>query len=117
MVAAPDRLGAEARRVLEDPDTDLFLSAASSWELSIKVGIGKLALPEPPARFILDRLVRDGVTPLPVQHHHAVAVADLPLHHRDPFDRLLIAQARTERVTFLTADRLLQAYEVDLLLA
>ena len=102
---------------MSDQANDLFLSAASTWEISIKYQIGKLPLPEPPESFVLSRLVRDGIESLPIYHHHTVRVASLPTHHRDPFDRLLIATAQTESLTILTSDRQLQAYDVDLLLA
>lgn len=111
---SPQRISADTRALITEPSTGLLLSAASSWEIAIKYRLGKLSLPEPPARFIPPRLVRDGVEPLSVQHHHAQAVADLPEHHRDPFDRLLVAQARIERLTLVTADPKLAAYDVEL---
>lgn len=113
-LTAPERLDRDTRRLLEDPANQLLLSAASCWEIAIKYRLGKLALPESPARFIPPRLVRDGITELPIQHHHALAVADLPEHHNDPFDRLLVAQALIERLTLVSADRTLAPYRVDL---
>ena len=114
-LSTPDRLGEEVRRSVEDPANDVFLSAASSWEIAIKYALGKLPLPEPPARFVPARLGRDGILPLPIQHAHSLHAASLPQHHRDPFDRLLIAQVQLERMQFVTADSQLQAYEVDML--
>ena len=70
----------------------------------------------PTARWIASRLSSSGATPVPIEHAHALAVADLPPHHRDPFDRLLVAQARLLRVPILTADRQLARYDVDVLL-
>ncbi len=113
MHADPGRLGS-ARALLEDGDNELFLSAASAWEIAIKSSIGKLALPEPPGRYVADRLVVGAVTPMPVRHDHALAVADLPRHHNDPFDRLLIAQARIEGLPLITADEALRPYDVEL---
>jgi PIN domain nuclease of toxin-antitoxin system len=113
-LTAPERLPADTRALLEDPANQLLLSAASSWEIAIKYRLGKLPLPEPPSLFVLPRLVRDGITELPIQHHHALAVANLPQHHNDPFDRLLIAQAQIERLTLVSADRKLAPYQVDL---
>ncbi len=113
MLVSPDRIRAGARTTLEDIDNALYLSAASSWEIAIKYRLGKLPLPEPPKHFIPARLLRDGIISLAVQHHHAISVADLPDHHRDPFDRLLIAQAIVENMTLFTADRRIRAYEVD----
>ena len=116
MLVSPDRIGEEPRRALSDRGNELLLSAASSWEIAIKYRLGKLPLPEPPDQFIPPRLTRDGIVPLPVEHHHAVAVAALPDHHRDPFDRLLIAQARLEHLVLFTADRVFQQYPVESML-
>lgn len=113
----PARLGDSLRLRMTDRGTPLHLSAASSWEISIKYRLGKLPLPCPPAEFILPRLARDGILSLAVDHRHSVEVAGLPDHHRDPFDRLLIAQARIEGLTLATADPALQHYDVDLVLA
>ncbi len=117
MRAAPQRLSARSRRLLTDPATELRLSAASVWELAIKVGLGKIRLPEPLAEFVTARLAEDGVEPLPVHHTHAMRVAELPAHHRDPFDRLLVAQAQIESLSLLTADRQLEAYDVAVIRA
>lgn len=84
----------------------------SSWEIAIKHHLGRLSLPEPPAQFMPPGLVRDGIESLSVQHHHAQAVAELPDHHRDPFDRLLVAQDLIERLTLVSADPKLPAYDV-----
>ena len=113
-VSEPGRIGAEVRALLEDEAHTLLLSAASVWEMAIKYRLGKLPLPEPPSLFVPSRLVRDGVLPLPVEHHHAARVASLPDHHRDPFDRLLVAQAQVERLSLVTADRQLAAYDVPI---
>ncbi|MFA6110584.1 MAG: type II toxin-antitoxin system VapC family toxin [Candidatus Latescibacterota bacterium] len=113
----PARIKAEVGDLLRDPENRLVLSAASSWEIAIKYRLGKLHLPEPPETFVLPRLRRDGIEALPIEHHHACAVATLPPHHGDPFDRLLIAVARTENLTLVTADLQLQAYDVPLILA
>lgn len=87
-LAAPERIPENLRATLGSRENGILLSAASSWEIAIKYRIGKLMLPEPPGRFIPARLVRDGVEPLSVEHHHAQAVAELPDHHKDPFDGL-----------------------------
>jgi PIN domain nuclease of toxin-antitoxin system len=113
-LVSPQRIRTDTRELLAEPENDLLLSAASSWEIAIKYRLGKLPLPESPAQFIPPRLVRDGIEPLSVQHHHAQAVAELPEHHKDPFDRLLVAQARIERLTLVTADPRLAAYDVEL---
>jgi len=115
MLTEPARLG-DARSVIEDPDSSLFLSAASSWEIAIKYSLGRLPLPEPPHRYVPERIRSSAVTSMPIEHAHTLAVAALPHHHRDPFDRILIAQAMAEGMPILTADRALAAYEVDVIL-
>jgi PIN domain nuclease of toxin-antitoxin system len=117
MIARPERLSAEARARLEDPANELFLSAASAWEISIKHRLGKLELPEPPERLVPSRLARDGVTPLPVTVDHALRVAVLPDLHRDPFDRLLVAQAQIEGLVLVTADPAIAGYGAEILRA
>lgn len=100
--------------LFEERRSPLLLSAASSWEITIKVALGKLELPAPPDRFVPAQLAEDGIDPLPIEHSHALRVARLPPHHSDPFDRLLIAQAQLERCALLTADAQLLDYDVDL---
>jgi PIN domain nuclease of toxin-antitoxin system len=109
----PQRLNRTARNLVNDPDNQLFLSVASAWEMAIKYALGKLPLPAPPVEFIPSRLARDGVLGLPVNLSHALRVAALPHHHRDPFDRLLVAQAQVERLTLLTADPHFRMYDVE----
>ncbi|MCC7076887.1 MAG: type II toxin-antitoxin system VapC family toxin [Acidimicrobiia bacterium] len=110
--AEPERLTPRILTALGDPTNDLVLSAASAWEITIKFMLGRLSLPEPPSAYIPTRMQRHGVIGLPVEHSHALAVAELPPHHRDPFDRLLIAQARLEHLTFVTVDPAVDSYEV-----
>lgn len=117
MLAAPERLGSGARTFVEDANNALLLSAASSWEISIKHALGKLRLPEPPERFVPDRIRRTGVVPIVVEHAHALRVSALPGHHRDPFDRLLVAQAQLEDVPVLTADAAFFPYDVEVIAA
>jgi PIN domain nuclease of toxin-antitoxin system len=115
MVSDPSRLGREARSLVEDPGEALLLSAASSWEIAIKHGLGKLDLPGDPQVLVPEWMTRSGVRPLPVHHHHALGVAHLPPHHRDPFDRLLVVQATIEGVPILSSDRVFEAYDVELI--
>lgn len=100
------RLGEEERAAIRDGDNEVFLSAASVWEMAIKQGLGRLQVPEPPSR----ATARMGVAPLPVAFEHAEATASLPSLHRDPFDRLLVAQARVEGLTLVTRDPLIRSY-------
>jgi len=111
----PERIDLGARRLISGGEEELYLSAASSWEISIKSALGKLPLPEPPALYIPSRMVAQGIRSLPITHSHAVGVSELPMHHKDPFDRLLIAQARAEEMVILTADRSFTRYEVGIL--
>jgi PIN domain nuclease of toxin-antitoxin system len=112
-----DSLSAGARDVIAAARDPLYLSAASSWEIAIKTGLGKLKLPEPPSRYVPTRLAESGMSALPIEHVHALRVAELPSHHGDPFDRLLVAQAQIERMTLLTADPAILAYDVETLWA
>lgn len=111
----PERLGEELA-IVEDTSTDLLLSAASAWEIAVKSGIGRLALPEPAPSYVPTRMRTSGVTELPVTHEHALAVSSLPRPegHNDPFDRLLIATARVESIPILTYDSGYELYDVEL---
>ena len=111
LLSEPERLG-EHLDSLGDPSNDLLVSAASSWEIAIKVGLGRLTLPDEPRRYIPDRMRAIGAEPLAVEHAHVLAVAGLPMLHRDPFDRVLIAQARELRLTIVTADAEIARYDV-----
>jgi PIN domain nuclease of toxin-antitoxin system len=108
------KLSAKARAALRQPSAELYLSSASVWEMAIKAALGRLELPKPLDQFMQDRM-EDGFRPLPVDWRHAAAVQALPLHHRDPFDRMLAAQAQVEGMTLVSADKAFQAYEVRLL--
>jgi PIN domain nuclease of toxin-antitoxin system len=112
--SSPERLAADLLDRLADENNDMFLSAASSWEIAIKHSLGKLALPEAPHLYVPDRMRRSGTTSLPIEHAHALTVAELPLLHRDPFDRLLIAQAKCQNLVLVTADPEVAKYDVDL---
>ena len=100
---------------MQNGENVLYLSAASSWEIAVKFALGKLPLPEPPEAFVPKRLARDRITPLAVEHVHALRVSALPLHHRDPFDRLLVAQAQVEEMPILTVDPAFSMYDVEVL--
>lgn len=110
----PQRLSAQARALIADRGNEIFLSAASAWEISIKHALGKLTLPVDPAEYVPQRIEASGVSPLPIDVRHALLAGELPAHHRDPFDRLLVAQARLEGLTLMTADALLRPYQADL---
>lgn len=101
------RLGTAPRNAIAQADA-VFVSVVSAWEVAIKVALGRLRLPE---RFE-DAVIDSGFEPLPINFGHAEAVALLPRHHRDPFDRMLIAQATTERLTLVSHDHAFAAYGV-----
>jgi PIN domain nuclease of toxin-antitoxin system len=105
MLYAPAKLSAPARRQIEK--SDVFVSAASIWEISIKTSLGKLAAN---SAEVLAAVEPTGFSLLPISGEHAARVADLPLHHRDPFDRLLVAQAQSEPMGLLSNDGVLRAY-------
>lgn len=113
--ANPERLDPGVLAEFASTETRLFLSVASAWEISIKHGLGKLPLPEPPISYVPSRCAANGVEVLPIKLAHVLAVGNLPNHHRDPFDRLLVAQARLEGLTLVTVDAALTAYDLPLL--
>ncbi len=99
------RLSSAARRAIRDADA-VYVSAASAWEIAIKIGLGRLR----PTRTVEQAAAESGFLELPVTFRHAELVAQLPAHHRDPFDRLLVAQAEAERLTLVTRDPVFQRY-------
>jgi PIN domain nuclease of toxin-antitoxin system len=111
---APD-LTAAARLAISDPDNECYLSLASCWEIAIKSSLGKLKLARPFERFVSEQLRANNFTLLNIELRHTARVEKLPFHHRDPFDRLLIAQAITEKLIIVAADRAFSDYGVKLL--
>jgi PIN domain nuclease of toxin-antitoxin system len=105
-------LSAQAGDLIRSPDNDLYLSAASGWEMAIKSQLGKLHLPGRPDQFIPDQLAKNAIQSLPIQMSHVLHVARLPALHRDPFDRLIIAQALLEKMPILTRDPDIRKYKV-----
>jgi PIN domain nuclease of toxin-antitoxin system len=105
----PARLPKNARTLLEKIDNELYFSAASIWEIAIKRGLGREDFDVDP-RVLHRALVDNGYVELPIRGEHANAVVDLPVAHKDPFDRMLVAQATVEGITLLTSDRKLAAY-------
>jgi PIN domain nuclease of toxin-antitoxin system len=113
----PERLNSVATEQIVAEDNQLFFSVASTWEIAIKVGIGKLPLPEPVDVYVASRMRRLGAKSLDIVFSHVCQVATLPLLHRDPFDRILLAQAQIENMTLVTADEILNQYRIDILWA
>lgn len=114
---SPERIAKGTLDQLASPENELLLSAASSWEIAIKFALGKLPLPLPPVEYVEQRMVQSGTSGLPVQHVHALRVAELPRIHSDPFDRLLVAQAQFESATLVTLDEQIERYDVECLRA
>ena len=107
------RLSSAGRRILEDGANQLLFSAASAYELTIKARQGRLTLPEPPDSYVPSRLVANGFDALPIELPHALRAGSLPHIHRDPFDRMLIAQAQIEGIPIITADPAIGRYDVE----
>ncbi|MCP1240845.1 type II toxin-antitoxin system VapC family toxin [Acetobacter lovaniensis] len=105
----PDKLSARARTLMEDPGNDLVFSAASLWEITIKAGLGRTDFQVDP-HLLRRGLIENGYEELPITSQHALAVRHLPDVHRDPFDRILVAQATVEGLLLLTHDPLVKAY-------
>ena len=112
---AVHRLNRHAKNLLSSPTSELFLSAASSWEIAIKFQSGSLRLPKAPSQFVPDGSASLGIRPLDITHQHTLQAGALPVYHRDPFDRMLIAQAQAESMVLLTADRQLRKYSVQMI--
>ena len=115
--AQPEKLSETVVEHIADEANELWFSVASVWEMGIKTALGKLPLPEPISQYVSTRMTQLGATSLNITATHALRVAALPLHHRDPFDRMLIAQAQTEAMTLVSADSAFSQYEVSLLWA
>ena len=115
MHLAPERFSEKSRRMLRRRETDLLLSVASIWEISIKHGLGKLRLPEQLERWVPSRILAGQTSVLAIEVPHALRVASLPPVHRDPFDRMIVAQALVEGVPVLTADIAIGDYGVDVI--
>jgi PIN domain nuclease of toxin-antitoxin system len=105
-------LGRRARTAVANPDNEVFFSIASCWELAIKLSLGKLRLTQRLDRFILEQMTLNGFSLFAVELRHVVRVAALPFHHRDPFDRLLAAQAVEDDLAIVSADRVFRKYGV-----
>lgn len=112
--AGDRRLSRRARTAMERNDAELCLSAASVWEIAIKASLGRLTLSSPVDSYIADKMAA-GYELLAITWTHAAAVEQLPFHHRDPFDRLLIAQARANRYPVVSRDRVFGEYGIDVI--
>lgn len=114
-MAEPQKLSPEARLHLIDHRNDIVLSAVSGWEIALKNRLGKLTLDRRPAALVDEAVARLDLTILPVSMAHGIVAGELPLHHKDPFDRLLIAQAEIDGLTLISPDSAFMAYKVKML--
>jgi PIN domain nuclease of toxin-antitoxin system len=114
LVEGDKNLSSVARSAIEDEDNSLYLSIASLWEITIKLSLGKLDLQLSVDEMVESFLIPGGIEILQIETSHLSILRDLPLHHRDPFDRLIIAQAQAENMTLISADGVFYQYGVDL---
>jgi PIN domain nuclease of toxin-antitoxin system len=112
---SPELLSVSTTSHLQDTSNVFYLSVASIWEMQIKINLGKLRLSGSLPNVVKKRQQESGLQILPIELRHIYALSTLPAHHRDPFDRLLIAQSQTEKMPLLTADVAFAAYDVDVL--
>lgn len=107
------QLSDRAHQIIQDGANEIYFSAASGWEIAIKAQLGKLKLPANIEQFVTEQVALNHFTPLPAHLSHALAVYRLPLLHRDPFDRILVAQSQLEKLPILTLDPLIAQYAVE----
>jgi len=113
LVTDDPKLSPLAKEIFLDIENELLLSAVTGFEITVKYSLGKLHLTEPPREFIVNRIHSNSLTEFPIHMKHTLAVQDLPLHHKDPFDRLLVAQATVHQMPLLSADQQLSAYDIE----
>lgn len=107
------RLSVEQRELFLDEDNELHLSVASLWEMLIKAGLGRLPLPEPATEYLVRQMEKNRIVLLPIRIAHLAELQRLPLLHRDPFDRMLVAQARSEKLRMLSVDERMLEYGIE----
>ena len=114
MLDGDKRMSQYARELIEDQDNNLYMSVASVWEMTIKSGMGRLNVPTPPTTLIKDHIYANDIQLLPITPAHFDVLHTLPYHHKDPFDRLIIAQAIHEKMNLVTKDALFAPYTVQI---
>jgi PIN domain nuclease of toxin-antitoxin system len=113
-ISADRKLSRRAGEIFAGP-SDLWLSVASIWEILTKVQIGKMPLPEPVGPYLVKKLAENRIKTLPMNLDHVLRIEALPMHHRDPFDRMLIAQSLEEKLPLVSSDTVFQRYDVELI--
>ncbi len=109
------RLISHVRNIIADRDNELFLSAASCWEIAIKAHLGRISFPRKPDTFIADQMSSNAIQSLPVQASHALHTFNLPHLHKDPFDRMIASQAQLEGLPVITSDPLIARYKIKII--
>jgi PIN domain nuclease of toxin-antitoxin system len=112
IIEGGEQLSSDARALFTNPENEVFLSAVSAWEIAQKNAMGKLPTPEPVDRFVRQHRVRHGISPLALDEESVFQLPRLPLHHRDPFDRMLVCQAIAHGLALLTPDPQIAQYPV-----
>ena len=115
MAADPDKLSRRVRQIVAQKNSLLHMSAASGWEIAVLRHLGRLHLPDEPERFVPEAMQELHVAPIPIGFSTAIAAAGLPLIHRDPFDRIIIAEAQKQKMTVLTKDAKFSAYAIPVM--
>jgi PIN domain nuclease of toxin-antitoxin system len=109
------RLPRRVRAVIEDGKNDIYVSAVSGWEIIIKFQLGRLTLPENPEDYLMEQIQRNAFRTLPLRMRHSLRLLRLPHYHKDPFDRMMVAQAHFENIPILTSDRQIARYPVEVI--
>lgn len=112
-ISADSSLSASAKALIESAENAVYLSIASLWEIAIKVSLGKLEVPSPFTDYMLAQLHENDITVLEMKIEHTGVVATLPFHHRDPFDRMIIAQSLSESIAVIGKDEIFDAYGIQ----
>ncbi|MCX5866766.1 MAG: type II toxin-antitoxin system VapC family toxin [Proteobacteria bacterium] len=114
-IADDPRLSEKARGIMRNVENRLFLSAASGWEIAIKAKLGRIRLPQNPQGFVARQLSANAIESFPIQMGHALHTFTLPPYHRDPFDRIIVAQAQLEKLTVLSSDPQIARYDIKVI--
>ncbi len=114
-ITQDQRLSTCAQEIIEDGENEVFISAATGWEIAIKTQLGRLNLPDEPEDFVMGQLKVNAMISLPIEMRHALHISKLPDYHRDPFDRILVAQAQLENLPILSADPDIGKYDVTVI--
>ncbi|MCT7957629.1 type II toxin-antitoxin system VapC family toxin [Laspinema palackyanum] len=115
LIDGSPNLSQTVRQAIEDENNTLHLSIVSLWEITIKTSLGKLELAIPLEQIVINFILPSGIEILPIHLPHLLYLQTLPFHHRDPFDRLLISQAKSEPLTLVSEDRMFEQYDVEIL--